>query len=633
MKTLDDISDLVCKVCDPCELILSVISDHKTCVAAEDAVRTIQELIVDLNQDPRLETAARWAHERRDKLNAEEAAVASQLLVEFAHQGSSLPTSEKEKHSRLQVKMHEALEEFRESPNDPRDARKVHIDKPKMNSSVHRYFPTQKGQIVVNCSDPSQQRLALPNISDEGLREELSWSDRPNALAATESMIRARHAVSTHLGFESYSHYYAWHRSLKTPGEIFDFLDSLHLQLQPKINEELNVLKQLKFKDKKSDDIKAWDVAYYVEKATSKLEHENAVALSAAYSRIPSSTLEEYFTLENVLKAAQLLWSSLFGVRMEFISEGAASEIWHTGVFRVDFYDESKDEFLGHAYLDLISRSGKPGAANFPLRLRSARSKPSTALLLHLPPHSTQEGTYDSRKPSLAHGIELVTNKDVPVLVPFDGLKTFFHELGHLSQGILCENQLQHFSGTRGLMDHIETPSQVMELFATDWRFVSTFARHYKTGQPLPRQVFDAHLAIKGAFSGLHTNEQLVMSALDQRLHSGPFTSSIDILHEITSKYSSVKPHPKDVPHAGFQHLYGYGSVYYSYLFCGVKASQIYANIFAADPLSRKAGQFYRENFLALGGAADPSLLLKTLTGTTTPDPSHFVKDICSGTL
>lgn len=604
------------------------------CAAAEGAVRTIHERIVELNQDPRLEIATRWAQERSNELSTEEAAVASQLLVEFSHQGSSLPESEKEEHTRLQIKMQEALEEFRNSPHDPRDARKIPVDKTKINSSVHRYFSSSKGQLVVNSSDTAQQRLALANIADEDVREQISWSERPMALAATHKMLRARHAVAKHLGFESYSHYYAWHRSLKTPAEVFGFLDSLHSQLQPKIQEELSVLKNLKSNGKGPADIKSWDVPFYIEKATNKLEHENAKALSAAYVRLPSATLEEYFTLENVLKAAQLLWSNLFGVRMEFVSDGAAAELWHPSVFRVDFYDDAEDSFLGHAYFDLISRAGKPGAANFPLRLRSYRSKPSTAMILHLPSSSTQDGTYDYRRPSLAHGIELVTNKDIPVLVPFDSLKTFFHELGHLSQGILCENKLQHFSGTRGLMDHIETPSQVMELFASDWRFISTFAKHYQSGQTLPREVFEAHLKTKGVFAGLHTNEQLFMAALDQRLHAAPFQSSLDVLHnDISPKYAAVPLHPKDAPHAGFQHFYGYGSVYYSYLFCGVKASQIYANIFAEDPLSRKAGMFYRENFLALGGAADPSHLLKTLTGSATPNPEHFVKDICSGSL
>lgn len=405
------------------------------CIAAEDAVRAIQERIVQLNQDPRLEVATRWAHERRKELNTEEAAVAAQLLIEFAHQGSSLPESEKVKHSQLQSEMYEALETFRSSPHDPRDARKISVEKAKMHPSVHRYFPSQKGLLTVNCSDPSLQRLALSNISDESLREQIAWSERKHALAATESMLRARQAVAEHLNFPSYSHYYAWHRSLKTPEEVFNFLDSLHSTLQPKVTEELNILKQLKSKDKGNTDIKAWDVPYYVDKATNKLEHENSVALSAAFSRIPSSTLEEYFTLENVLKAAQLLWSSLFGVRMEFISEGAASELWHPTVFRVDFFDEKDNEFLGHAYFDLISRAGKPGSANYPLRLRSARAKPSTAFLVNFPNSSTHSGTYDGRKPSLAYGIDTVTSADAPVLLPFDSLKTFFHELGHLSQG------------------------------------------------------------------------------------------------------------------------------------------------------------------------------------------------------
>lgn len=636
VKILDDVSDLVCKVADPFDFLASVITEETMSEASLNAVREIQDKVVQLNQDPMLEKATRYAEERRNELNEEERAVAKQLLVEFSHQGSQLASSEREKHAELQGEMYDALTQFRSACWEPVDARKVEIDRNAVPAHALRFFPKRGGKIVVDCSDASQQQTALTYVSDEALRKEIAFSNRKSALVATEKLIAARHATASHLGFESYSHYYAWHRELKTPSEILQFLENLHFTLQPKVKQELESLRKAKKQHLGvASDIYAWDVPYYATRVKNAMEHEQAMARTSAFTRAPTSTLEEYFTLENVLRAAQLLWSALWGVQMEFISSGTESELWHPLVFKVNFYDEEKNEFLGHAYFDLITRAGKPGAANCPLRMRSERSEPSTAFLTHIQSSSTLEGTFNANRPRLEYGLGALVGGKEPVLVPFDSVTTFFHELGHLSQSMLCKNKLQHFSGTRGLMDHIETPSQVMERFASDYRFISTFAKHYKNNSVLPEQVFLDHLKTKSAFSGISINQQLVLAALDQKLHSGPpIEASTVVLKKVLEKFSPFNLHdPRDAPHAGFHHLDGYGSVYYSYLFCGVKASQIYALLFQNDPFNRKAGELYRQNFLSLGGASDPSKLLLSLSGQTHPDPSYFVRDICNGNL
>jgi len=599
--------------------------------SAENAVRTIQEAIVALNQDPMLEKATRYAYERRKELNEEESAVAEQLLVEFEHQGSLLPESEKEKHAELQSQLYDAIEEFRKAAMLPQHGRKIEVEVKSIPPHISRSLPNgSPGKLIINTGNHSLQRSILQSVADEDVRKEVCWNHNPKVLEATEHLLRTRHTVASHLGFPSYSHYYAWHRSLKTPGEIFGFLDSLHSHLSPKVSRELAILSESKQKHVGSTQINQWDLEYYQDRVHTESRMNRRSAPLSSPSGNPSSSLEEYFTLENTFKAAQMLWYTLFGVRMEIVS-GVESELWHPHVFKVEFIDDKTNAYLGNTYFDLISREGKPGSANYPLRLRSTRSPPSIALLTHFPSQSKFRDTITSKGLALARGpTEIFAGE--PLLIPYEEVRTFFHELGHTTQAILCQNQLQHFSGTRGLMDHIETPSQLLERFTSDYRFVSLFAQHYQTGETLPQESFSAYLENKGMFAGLKTNHHLLMAALDQQLHAGPWTSSEHVLRDVVSKYAAVPYHPNDMLHEGFMHLVGYGSTYYSYLFCAVKASQIYATVFEADPFSPAAGKLYKDEFLALGGAGDPAKLLLKLTGKV-PDPSYYVKDLCAGNL
>ena len=102
--------------------------------------------------------------------------------------------------------------------------------------------------------------------------------------------------------------------------------------------------------------------------------------------------------------------------------------------------------------------------------------------------------------------------------------------------------EYQNVSGMRCSTDFAELPSTLMEFFAKDYRIVSLFARHYKTGEVIPRDLFDAALLTKKAYSAIWCQHNIAMNFLDQHLHSdAPFvisgkTSSIS---EISDCYTS----------------------------------------------------------------------------------------------
>ena len=81
--------------------------------------------------------------------------------------------------------------------------------------------------------------------------------------------------------------------------------------------------------------------------------------------------------------------------------------------------------------------------------------------------------------------------KGQPTLLTYDEVRTMFHEFGHALHGMFSNVKYPRFSGTRVPRDFVEYPSQVNEMWMAWPEVLKNYAKHYKTGAPMPQELLD----------------------------------------------------------------------------------------------------------------------------------------------
>jgi peptidyl-dipeptidase Dcp len=219
-----------------------------------------------------------------------------------------------------------------------------------------------------------------------------------------------------------------------------------------------------------------------------------------------------------------------------------------------------------------------------------------------------------------------------PTLLTYDEVRTAFHEFGHALHGMFSNVKYPRFSGTSVPRDFVEYPSQVNEMWATWPEIFKNYAKHYKTGAPMPQELLDKVMAAEQFNQGFKTTEYLAASLLDQAWHqltpdqipTDTLAFEAEALKKAGVDYPPVPPRYRSTY---FSHAFagGYSAGYYSYLWSEVLDAQSVDWMKAHGGLKRENGDHFRDTLLSRGGSNDAMKLFHNFTGAD-PDVTPLLK-------
>ncbi|XP_069566121.1 mitochondrial intermediate peptidase-like isoform X1 [Brachyistius frenatus] len=577
VESFDQLSDGLCKVADLADFVKVAHPDPAFREAAEKTCIEIGTVVEKLNTNVELCKSLKNLLDNQNilsQLDPDTRRVAELFMFDFEISGIHLDDKLRKEAVGLHVKLLDLNNEFLVSSHMPN-----RIARSAIPEHLHLHFASEGNFIQVG---------GLHADSPDDLVREIAYRIYlyPNAdlMDCLEELLKCRYKLAKLVGYESYGHRALKGTMAKTPETVMSFLQLLTDKLSDRTAKDFKMMRDMKKKlNPRNSKLMPWDHPFL------------SGVLRAERFNIEPSLYSPYFSLGACMEGLNNLFSQLYGVTL--MSEPpSAGEVWSEDVRKLAVVHETEG-LLGHIYCDFFHRPDKPHQ-DCHFTIRGGRwcqetgqyQLPVVVLMLSLP-HPT---------------------KSAPTLLTPGMMENLFHEMGHAMHSMLGRTRYQHVTGTRCATDFAEVPSILMEYFATDFRVISQFARHYETGQPLPESMVARLCESKKVCGAADTQLQIFYAVLDQIYHSKPHNrSTTDILKDMQQKFYGLPYTANTAWQLRFSHLIGYGAKYYSYLMSRAVASMVWKQCFVQDPLNRDMGERYRREMLAHGGAKEPMLMVE----------------------
>ena len=391
------------------------------------------------------------------------------------------------------------------------------------------------------------------------------------------------------MGYNNYADYVLEERMAQNKENVYKLLHQLIEAYRPTALKELDDIRQMA-REMEGDDFELmpWDMAYYSNKLQEKRYNIN------------SEMLRPYLELSKVKEGVFGLATKLYGITFR---QNRDIPVYHPDVDVFEVYDKD-GSFLALLYCDFYPRKSKKSGA----WMTSYRGQ-----------YIDKEGVNHRPHVSLVMNFTKPTETK-PALLTLGEVETFLHEFGHALHEMLSNCQYEELSGTNVYWDFVELPSQFMENFAIEKEFLSTFARHYETGEPLPDELMKRIVDSRNFCVAMGCLRQVSFGLLDMAYYTlnHELDTDIEAFEKAAWKEAVITPSvPGTCMSVQFSHIMagGYAAGYYSYKWAEVLDADAFAVFKQHGLFDTATADSFRQNILSRGATEHPMILYKRFRG------------------
>jgi len=457
-------------------------------------------------------------------------------------------------------------------------------------------FTTQKASFI-----PVLQYSENRELRKELLMAYTTRANHKNASnndAVINKIMKLRTQKAQLLGFATSADFILDDTMAKTPKAVYDLLNTVWTPALAKAKEEVAELQKLMDAEGRGEKLEPWDWWYYSEK------------LRKAKYDLEEEALRPYFKLENVRQGVFDLATKLYGLKFKKLSDMPVYDP-DVEVFEVN---DADGLLIGILYTDYFPRSGKRAGA----------------WMNNITDQYKKDGV--NHRPIICNvGNFTKPTAGKPSLLNMDEVETMFHEFGHALHGLMTQCTYPSLSGTNVARDFVELPSQVMENWCFEPQVMQTYARHYKTGKLMPKELMDK-IQKAGTFNqGFINVELLAASFLDMDYHCMKDTAAFDVTQFEKASLDKIGMIPQIIVRyrsSYFNHIFSgeYCAGYYSYTWAAVlDADAFQAFKETGDIYNPKVATAFRKKLLEKGDTEDPMKLYHDFRGAN-PNPDALLK-------
>ena len=504
-------------------------------------------------------------------------------LRDYHRSGVDRDDATRTKIRQLQDELVKIGQEF--DQNIPADVRTLQLDLSQLDGlpedfkQAHK--PDASGKVTLKTDNTDYipfREYATNDAAQKAFYELYTHRAYPKNLEVLSRLLQKRYELAKVLGYPDWAAYITEDKMVETKQNAADFIEKITAASQAGAQRDYDQL--LAYRRRKEPNATTVDIWNY-----HRFLHEATIE-KYGYD---SQAVRPYFEYSRVLQGILDLTSQMYGITYKRVT---TAQVWHPDVAVYDVFDG--DKLLGRIYFDMFPRDNK---------------------YKHYATFNLATGKQGFRLPEYVLVCNFPQATDGPGLMERGDVITFFHEYGHLLHGIFRGSTKWATGDLEN--DFIEAPSQMFEEWAKDPAILQTFARHYKTNEPIPAELAKKAEAADEFGRALGVRLQMFYAAISLNFYNrdpqGLDTSNL--VAQLQERYTPFKYVPDTHMQTAFGHLNGYSAVYYTYMWSLVIAKDMFTE-FKQEGLTNPAiARKYRDTVLGASGTKPAASMVSDFLG------------------